>query len=313
MDTPEAADAQEPRVWACVVCFHPDASSLAALLQALAPQVRRVILIDNSPGKPSLGPEQLRGSLHVPMPRNAGTAGGLNEAWRRALAAGATHLVSFDQDSRPTPNLVQCLLAALESSSPAGRPLAAVGPVWTDERNGRPMRVLAPVRFWRRHVAAPDAGLVEVNHIITSGCLISAAAYQAVGPFDENLFLDYADIEWSLRARAHGFTLSVTANCRMSHAIGERMLQIAGRQVAVHSPLRTYLQVRNHLLLWRVDTVPRLWLLSDSIQVAAKLVVLLLLAPARTERVRCMFRALGDGLRGRGGVPSVTKIDSQGP
>ncbi|MDB5875006.1 MAG: dTDP-rhamnosyl transferase RfbF [Ramlibacter sp.] len=313
MDTPAGGDTPQPLVWACVVCFHPDPSSLCALLRAIAPQVRRVILIDNSPGEPQLPPEQLHGALHVPMPRNAGTAGGLNEAWRQALAAGATHLVSFDQDSRPTPNLVHCLLAALERPSTKGRPLAAVGPVWTDERSGRTMRVLAPVRFLRRHVEVPDAGLIEVNHVITSGCLVSAAAYRAVGEFDEDLFLDYVDIEWSLRARAGGYALAVAANCRMSHAIGERMLQIAGRQVAVHSPLRSYLQLRNHLLLWRVDSIPRLWLLSDSIQVAAKLLVLLLLAPARTGRMRCIFRGLVDGLRGRGGPPPAAAAQAESP
>jgi rhamnosyltransferase len=307
MGTLPGGDTRQASVWACVVCFHPDPSSLSAFLQAITPQVRRVIVIDNSPGQPQLAPEQLQGALHVPMPRNAGTAGGLNEAWRRALAAGATHLVSFDQDSRPTPDLVHCLLATLEGPSPTDRPIAAVGPVWTDDRSGRAMRVLAPVRFLRRHVQVPDAGLVEVNHVITSGCLVSAAAYRAVGDFDEDLFLDYVDIEWSLRARARGYALAVSANCRMSHAIGERMLQIAGRQVAVHSPLRTYLQLRNHLLLWRVPTISRLWLLSDSIQVAAKLLVLVLLAPARTRRVRCIFRGLVDGLRGSGGPPSAAE------
>jgi rhamnosyltransferase len=303
MDTLPGGDPRRASVWACVICFHPDPSSLAALLRAITPQVRRVIVIDNSPGQPQLAPEQLHGALHVPMPHNAGTAGGLNEAWRQALAAGATHLVSFDQDSRPTPDLVRCLLAALEGPSPAG-PVAAVGPVWTDGRSGRAMRVLAPVRFLRRHVRVPDAGVVEVNHLITSGCLVSAATYRVVGAFDEDLFLDYVDLEWSLRARARGYALAVSANCRMSHAIGEKMLQIAGRQVAVHSPLRTYLQLRNHLLLWRVPTISRLWLLSDSIQLAAKLFLLLLLAPARAGRMRGILRGLVDGLRGRGGAPS---------
>lgn len=290
-------------VWACIVCYRTAGEDLRQLLALLEPQVECVVVVDNSPDQ-SLASSVEPPFLYRHMGRNAGTAAAMNEAWRLALAAGAAYVVSFDQDSRPAQGLLRCLREAFEAALPSGAPLAGVGPVWTDGRSGRPMRVLAPVRFFRRHVAVPDAGLVEVNHVITSGCLVSATAYRAVGPFDESLFLDYVDIEWSLRARARGYALVVAAECRMSHAIGEKMLSIAGRQVAVHKPVRTYIQVRNHLLLWRTSTMPPLWLLSDLIQLTGKLLVLMLLTPGRVERLRWIGRGLADGLRNRGGPPT---------
>lgn len=303
MTPPDIAGDRQPKVWACVVCHHPVPASLRRLVASLEPQVDRVIVVDNSPGQPPLGPDELGHALHLPMTHNAGTAGGINEAWRLALAEGATYLICFDQDSQPGPGLVRCLLAALDTPSHSGRPVAAVGPAWTDARTGRPMRLLQPVRFLRRHVSAPSDGLVEVDHLISSGSLISAEAYRAVGLFDEALFLDYVDVEWSLRARARGYTTAVAANCAMTHAIGEKMIALAGRQVAVHTPWRSYLQLRNHLLLWRVGSIPRGWLLSDLIQVAGKFFALMVLAPDRRERLRWLLRGLMDGLRGKGGPP----------
>jgi rhamnosyltransferase len=293
---------QRPDVWACVVCHHPDATSLRRLIAALAPQVARVLVIDNSPGQPPLGRHDLGPALHVPMNRNAGTAGALNEAWRLALEAGAQYMLSFDQDSHPGVRHAACLLAAF--AAPTTRPLAAVGPAWIDARTGRPMRLLEPVKFRRRHVSAPGDSLVDVDHVITSGCMVSAEAYRAVGPFDEALFLDYVDVEWALRARARGYATAVATGCVMTHAIGEKMIPLAGRQLAVHKPQRSYLQLRNHLLMWRNPSIPRLWLLSDLIQVVGKLLALLTLAPSRVERSRWIVRGLVDGLRGVAGAPA---------
>ncbi|MBG9389775.1 glycosyltransferase family 2 protein [Caenimonas aquaedulcis] len=304
MDATRARPGSDPVVWSSIVCFHPDPAALAALVTALAPQVARVVVIDNSPGEPALDPATLGGAMHVRMPSNTGTAGGLNEAWRRALAAGATHLVSFDQDSRPDSELVRCLL---EEFAAAGPGLAAIGPVWRDSRSGVALRVLRPVRFVRRHVAAPPAGRVEVDHIITSGCLTSAQAFRQVGPFDDALFLDYVDVEWSLRARAQGLSVAVAAGCRMQHTIGDRVISIWGRQLSLHQPARSYLQVRNHLLLWRRKWIPRGWLLSDLFQVVFKLGALFLLAPLRRQRLRCVIAGIRDGLRGRSGpIPAGT-------
>ncbi|MES2999422.1 MAG: hypothetical protein V4787_01915 [Pseudomonadota bacterium] len=302
---PHIASDRRPDVWACVVCHHPDAASLGRLIAALAPQVARVLVIDNSPGQPPLGRHELGQALHVPMNRNAGTAGALNEAWRLALEAGVRYMISFDQDSQPGAGLAACLLASF--AVPATRPLAAVGPAWTDARTGKPMRLLQPVKFRRRHVSAPANSLVDVDHVITSGCMVSAQAYRAVGPFDETLFLDYVDVEWSSRARARGYATAVATGCAMTHAIGEKMIPLAGRQLAVHKPQRSYLQLRNHLLLWRNSAIPRLWLLSDLIQTVGKLLALLTLAPDRVERSRWIFRGLVHGLRGIGGAAQLGK------
>ena len=180
-------------------------------------------------------------------------------------------MVSFDQDSVPPPDLVSRLARTLHELRDRGERVAAVGPAKADPRTGLAGRLLRPIRFLRRHVPGTSPGPVEVDHVITSGCLIPSDMFREVGPYDEALFLEYVDMEWCQRARSLG--------------------------------LRTYLLLRNHLLLWRKKEIRRFWLASDFLQVLKKLAATLVLAPRRGERLRWMARGLADGLRGRGGPP----------
>lgn len=287
-----------------MVCFRTNAGAISRLVELLQPQVDHVILSDNSPDAASGLARLASASLtYLPMDANLGTAGALNHAWRHALAQGATHVVSFDQDSEPAGDLVAALMSAMVAGLPGRRPLAAVGPVWHDARTGQPLRILRPVGFTRRHAPPPRAGLVEVDHLISSGCLMPARVHEDIGPFDESLFLDYVDIEWSLRARSRGYALAVCAAASMKHAIGDDVRRIAGRQLAIHRPERSYLLARNHLLLWRRPNVRLPWLLWDMLLVVGKLVGSLILAPSRRERATWILRGVVDGLKQRTGAP----------
>ncbi|MBI2769633.1 MAG: glycosyltransferase [Burkholderiales bacterium] len=304
MNTQAFTPGEATRVWACVVCWRAAPDSIAQLVELLAPQVECIVLVDNAasvaPGLQALAAPNVS---CIASGGNKGTAGAMNLAWQRALAAGAHALISFDQDSRPAPGMVGSLLAAYASQASQAAPFAAIGPAWTDARSGRAMRVLLPVSGSRRHAAPDAAGVVASDHVITSGCLIPSAAYLHVGPYDEGLFLDYVDIEWCLRARSLGWQVGIDTACRMSHAIGDRVISFAGRSLMLHAPVRNYLLLRNHLLLWPRRFIGRMWLVSDLLQVAARMAASLLLAPPRLQRLRWLARGLRDGLRGRGGPP----------
>jgi rhamnosyltransferase len=288
------------RVWACITCYRVQASSVRPLLNAVIPQVERVLLFDNTaePGDlDTLASEQV---AYLRMPANVGTAGTMNEAWRLALDAGVDYVVAFDQDSVPGRAMIPALVATFEAER-GGRRIAAVGPRKLDSRTNRAMRVLMPVTFFKRYARDDDTAATPVDHLVSSGCLISAEAYRAVGPFNGSLFLDYVDIEWCLRARRCGFALMCDQAQIMRHAIGDDVWLWRWRAVPLHSPVRNGMLIRNHLLLWRLP-VSRLWLLSDLAFVGLKLAVNLLIAGQPAVRLRWIARGLADGIRGRGGA-----------
>ncbi len=291
-------------VWACVVCYQVQADAIAPLLNVLRPQFARILLLDNSPDFcPSLARLADADLSYLPMSANLGTAGALNEAWSLALAAQAGAMVSFDQDSVPAPGMVACLLATWNQLVNQGQPVAAMGPGMIDPRTGRSTRVLLPLTFRRRHRMPTGSLPIESDHLITSGTMISRDAYLAVGPFLEGLFLDYTDIEWSLRARRKGYKTFVQPATVMTHIIGDEIIEFAGRGLAVHAPQRTYLLLRNHLLLWRLGCTRLGWLLRDLVQIHLKIILLLLLRPVGLKRLKWVIKGGWHGLIGRDGPP----------
>ncbi len=297
--TSTGISAAHARVWACITCYETSASAVVGLVRALEPQVEQILLIDNSPGR-SAGLETLVSSrtMHLPMLANLGTAGAMNVAWSLVVEAGADYMVSFDQDSAVTGDLVSGLLQAHLEATARGIRVAAIGPQKVDPRTGRRMRLLRPVHGIKRYAQADSASSVEVDHLITSGCLIARQAFVDIGPYLAAFFLDYVDIEWCVRARAKGYVLLCVPKVTMPHVIGDSVVRVGSRSVWVHSPARNRLLVRNHLLLWRVQTMPRVWLLNDIAHIAIKLVVQCGVGPRRVERIRQIVKGVGDGLRG---------------
>ncbi|MBC5764760.1 glycosyltransferase family 2 protein [Ramlibacter albus] len=287
-------------VWACIVCWRADPAAVRQLADVLRRQVSGLLVMDNA-ADAVLQREVPGHARYVALEANLGTAGAINRAWEIASREGADALVMLDQDSVPEPHMVAKLAAALQGLQAGGVKVAAVGPAKVDPRNGRPGRLLKPVRFLRRF-AQPDSGsVIEVDHLITSGSLVTSAAWREAGPLDEALFLDYVDIEWCVRARSKGLRSFCVPGATLSHTIGENVVDVGVRTLSLHAPARTYLLVRNHLLLWRKRTMPGLWLLSDALQVMKKVAGLLALAPQKRERLRAVGRGFADGLHGRGG------------
>jgi rhamnosyltransferase len=195
------------------------------------------------------------------------------------------------------------MLNALETLKQTAPSIGAIGPSRVDPRSGKTMRVRKPVAYLRVHRRSDASQAVQVDHLITSGCLITTDVFQRVGPFREDLFLDYVDIEWSLRARALGYPLYLDTGTAMDHTIGDSIISIAGRTLPVHQALRSYLLLRNHLLLWHSSSAGICWLLGDLRQVILKSLALLVLRPKRLERLRWMAKGIWHGIRGKGGAP----------
>lgn len=99
-----------PRVFAVVVCFHPDKRLLDRCMDSLKEQVEKTVCIDNTED-------------------NRGIAAALNEGFGKAIAEGAEWILSMDQDSILPPGAVQALLQCACQDSR----IAQAGPRWNDD------------------------------------------------------------------------------------------------------------------------------------------------------------------------------------
>lgn len=286
-----------------VVTYCPDTAELSQVLTRIAPQVQRVLLIDNATPVESFdaaSPGPFPTNVHVVRnPENEGLGRAYNHGARLARDAGCRFVLLMDQDSLVAPDLVERLVAAHESLRPDTH-VGAVGAAFVDAHTGRPapfVRIGFPLN---RKIPAPDHGCVEADFLISSGTLIALDVIDAVGGMDESLFIDNVDLEWSFRARAAGYRLFGVGDARMTHRIGHALhrLPLGLGHVIVHAPVRLYYMMRNRVLLYRQAHTPGVWIAQDVPRLVLKLLRLSLFVPPRRRNLRAMVRGLVDGVRG---------------
>lgn len=275
-------------VVAVIVTFNPDRQRLLSLVASLQAQVAEIVIVDNGAASPFEGPP---GVTLLQQGENTGIATAQNAGVATARQRGATFVVFFDQDSQPVPTHVSALHTAYERGVAAGLQIAAIGPIPVDKR------------LWRRPSVggrAAPAGLLDVDHVISSGALIPLAAFDRVGPLRDDLFIDYVDTEWCLRAGREGLRSYIEPALEMSHEFGTPMRAL-GIAVSSRSPMRHYYLVRNSIWLWNQGWVPLRWKLVKGVRLAARLLIAVLFSRPHLEHWSMMARGVRDGLAGRMG------------
>lgn len=276
---------------AVLVTYHPDLAGLETNLNALAPQVAGLVLVDNGSAMTPALAAQLQ-ALPIPhqalfQPENHGLGQAQNAGIATARQMGAEAVLLMDQDSTPAPDMVAELHKAYATR--ATQNPAAIGANHSAPGRGT-------------DAALPPGAVPEMADLIASGTLIPLAVFDAVGAFDEGLFIDFIDTEWGFRARFHGYRLFAARAARMIHPIGTTGPRLLGRIRSVHPPQRMYYQTRNLVLIARHPWTPRGWSLRKGARLLLRGAILSALVPPRRERLRAVTLGIWDGIRGKGGV-----------
>lgn len=281
------------RVCAVLVAYFPDAG-LDAKLQRLSPQLGGLVVIDNTPKPLRLRDINLPpGVMHAKVIENKdnlGVATALNQGLAQAMEWGFSWIVTLDQDSECHVDMVSSLLEVARQG-PHG-PLI-VGGNYFDRRNRR-----------TRIPVGRSGEYVQEKTAITSGCLFQADFARRIGGFRDDYFIDQLDHEFCLRARSHGAQVLVSRKLVMDHSVGEDggiQLPILGR-LPMHAPVRKYYIARNSITTvarhWRHEPD---WCVRRMLRLFGGAVLMLLLEPRRSLKLKAFLLGVADGLRGRMG------------
>lgn len=194
---------------------------LRIVLSALGAQTRsaRVVVADNSSGTEtaSLIEREFPGVERVAMNENLGFGRALN----RAIAAVAGDpIILLNDDTVPEPQFIEALLDA------AADGVAMVAAVLLSQAD--------PTRIDSAGIIA-DSTLMAFDYLCgeqttsletapaplgpTGGAaLFARSAFEAVGGFDENIFLYYEDLDLALRVRQAGGDCKLSTEARALHA-----------------------------------------------------------------------------------------------
>lgn len=87
---------------------------------------------------------------------------------------------------------------------------------------------------------------------MTSGNLMNLRAYNCVGKFNEDLFIDFVDIDYCLRIRAANYAIKMMDDITLMHGLGKvDYRNLFGKKIIVtnHNYLRRYYITRNRFFI----------------------------------------------------------------
>lgn len=222
-----------------VVLYRPDVQ-VCDNINTYVNDLDRLYVVDNSdnPDRDLIAPIIANPVVeYIPNGQNLGIAKALNLAAQKAIESGYEFLLTMDQDSRATVGMIAAMLETLarfESPESVG--------------------IVGPFHLLAENHKRPGADDLEVvPHTMTSGNLLNLAAYRSVGPFLDELFIDFVDVEFCYRLRRHGFLVLQANRALLQHNLGNiTSAKILHKRLRTsnHSALRRYYITRNRFFVW---------------------------------------------------------------
>ncbi len=225
---------------AAVVVLYQPKKYIFDNIQSYYDFVELVIVIDNSEMPDDKIKEWLasKNKIHTVINgSNLGIGKALNFGCEIAISKGFQWILTMDQDSSFSSDMMGCYLECFEQLDDT-ETIAVISPIHI------------PSTIYPEHPCIAK----ETTHVMTSGNLLNLAAYQCIGGFNESLFIDEVDHDYCLKARLKQYRVVEMPHIHLAHELGEEVeIRKNGLSIKTrtHSPLRFYYITRNRLYIWR--------------------------------------------------------------
>jgi rhamnosyltransferase len=250
-------------IFSIIVLYKADLDTFKNILAAHQGNFSNTILVNNSP-EISLDSFQSPQVTIINNQGNIGLAAGINVGILEAKKHGAKMVALFDQDTLVPNDFSQTMIKHINAYHGQKNP-ALFSPVFfnhvTDDYgsiiNFKPFRLIRSKPDKQKLVTHPQ-------YVITSGSFIPISVFDDVGLMREELFIDFVDIEWCLRAGAKGYSIVSFPQVEIAHHLGDSSVSFMGTNYPIHSPLRMYYYFRNAMYLYRLSEIDWNWRVVDS-------------------------------------------------
>lgn len=287
---------------AIIVLYHPPLDGLRKTIDAVSPQVETIYLIDNSIDRSNEKNiySLLKDNCSILSQNgNSGVSAAINRGIRAAKTDGAEYVLLLDQDSVPDPNMIKILYKLLCAKDVCDSRIGAIGPSYYDQNGQEQPPFVIQENFRIKRIGGEGKNIVFLDHLITSGSLIPMEVIETVGLMNEELFIDYIDTDWCLRAKQQGFAIAGAPFAHMEHSLGDETKIFFGQNITIRSPQRCYYTIRNGIWLLKQSYVPWGWFFADVIRLSQIFLVFTFFAGSRIHNFTMMIKAIVDGLFSR--------------
>lgn len=234
------------RIDAVLITYQPDCNLLKHVIDSIAHQVRTFYIVDNTPNKAKcLENLSLRNIEIIYLNDNKGIAYAQNIGIKKSLANHADYILLSDQDTVYPESYIQNMLLSFQDD----HSVAAFGPLYKDTNSKNPNDGFYKNEtfFYKKFI--PRQGKYEVTHLMASGTILNTLHLTDIGLMNEDLFIDWVDLEWCWRATGKGYKIIGNSDIIITHRLGDKIKTIGSREVGLRSPIRHYYITRNAFYL----------------------------------------------------------------
>ena len=225
------------KIAACVILYNTE-KSIKQNIDSYINYVEKVYIIDNSAVSTVRQLYPLAGNskiVFIHNGKNEGIAKRLNQACELAINEGFEYLLTMDQDSYFDGLAIRNYFNCIEAF-PNKTNISMFGINHEETTSNM------------------DCAYAKTSFLITSGSVVNLNAYKHIGPFDENLFIDFVDTEYCFRSILKGFEIIQLPGIFMHHSLGETfekrsLKSLKKTKRSFHSALRLYYMTRNYFYI----------------------------------------------------------------
>lgn len=241
-----------PSILIIILNWQQPALTLACVkaVQAMRGPSFDILLIDNGSQDDSV--EIFRKELPdhhlLAAPKNLGFAGGCNIGLNHAIDNNYDYALLLNNDAFPDAEMLEYLIAEAKNDVGLASPkiLYHSEPDVINFGGGRQHHSLLELRDpGANKKDGPEwQETKEVDYLWGTCWLVNLAALQKVGLLDENFFMYYEDLDWSIRFRQAGYRLLWIGKAKLYH-------QESRSTGGTDSPLRRYYLARSSVIFFR--------------------------------------------------------------
>lgn len=233
----------------CVIVTYNIGRKLKECFYSIFKQVDEVIIVDNGSNRETIEYlnelEQKHKIIVLFNKENMGIAQALNRGCKYAIENGCDWIITMDNDSQATENMVKSMLEVFDKLSEKEKlKIGSLFPIHVEKK-------CKDMSYKESKIISSKYTYIDVE--ITSGNMIKREVFEKVGYFDEKLFIDYVDFDYCSRIDKNKFKLIKIEEAVLLHSLGEiEEKNFLGKNISYtnHSVLRRYYITRNRFYVW---------------------------------------------------------------
>jgi glycosyltransferase, group 2 family len=274
------------KIPATVIWYNPDTENIENI-KTYIDYVEKVYIIDNSMNNNKKLCSSLNNNKieYVYNKKNLGIAKALNLACEKAISDGFKWILTMDQDSSFSSNDINEYFKSFDN---------------IEKKN---IGIFSPKHILKNDInkIRDDKKFLEIDHVMTSGNLLNLFAWEKIGKFDENLFIDEVDSEICFRMIENDYKVIQMNRIKMFHELGsleKRNFFIKKISVLNHNYIRKYYIMRNKFYMFKKYKKYRVryvyYILNDFFKV-------IFYEKDKLRKLKYMFRGINDFFKNKMG------------